>query len=264
METRSDGRTGVTPATVRRVAVEAILSGVVGTSLFLASSSLGEENLGAQKILLSLGVVSIGYGVIRTLYFILSVLYRMGRLLAYAVGRALFRAMLRRAARAAYASGVTAASEAKLSVSEERQGGRTARIAALLLPQHHRGTWIKDVAWTTRTDDGRLMVATLLMHVVKFPVVVASSWLEVMNSTSLTIAGLSINAQQLLQDTGDFIVSGLESTKTLVVRLWREWWVALLLAFVAYFVAEPVVHITTYYLHENGLEWPWEYYFPLH
>ncbi|MFE9604533.1 hypothetical protein [Streptomyces hokutonensis] len=264
METRSDGRTGVTPATVRQVAGEVILSGGVGTSLFLASSSLGEESPGTQKLLLSLGVVSIGYGTIRTLCFILGVLYRLGRLLAYAVGRTLFRAMLRRAARAAYASGVTAASEAKLSASKERRGGRIARLAALLLPRDHRDTWIKDVAWTTRTEDGRLMVATLLMHIVKFPVVVTTSWLEMLTSATITIAGININMQQLLQDTGDLVVSCLGATKKVVGRLWREWWVALLLAIIAAFTAEVVVHIATYYLHENGLEWPWDYFFPLH
>ncbi|MFB7653746.1 hypothetical protein [Streptomyces sp. NPDC056128] len=207
--------------------------------------------------------MSIGYGALSALWFLLSVLYRMGQLLANAVGRTVFRAMLRRAARAAYAAGVTAATEAKTG-SKERTSGRIARVAALLLPRDHRDTWIKDVAWTTRHDDGRLKVATLLMHVARLPVVVAASWLEVVNSTTVTVTGISINLQRLLQDTGDFVVSGLESTKRLIVRLWREWWVALLLAVVAYFVAEPVVHIATYYLHDNGLKWPWEYYFPLH
>lgn len=233
-----------------------------GTVSLLASSSIGEENPVAQKALLTLGVVSIGYGAIRALLFLLSVLYRMGRLMAYAVGRAVFRAMLRRAARAAYAAGVTAATEAKLTDSKVRMSRRIARSAALLLPRHHRDTWIKDVAWTTRNDDGRLKVATLLMHVVKFPVVVTTSWLEVLSSTTVTVTGISVNVQQLLQDTGDFVVSGLESAKTLIVRLWREGWIALILAFVMFFVAEPMLHIATYYLHKNGLEWPWEYYFP--
>ncbi|MFF7566589.1 hypothetical protein ACFZB4_42365 [Streptomyces pseudovenezuelae] len=244
------------------MAREVIYSGGAGTSLFLAASSVGEEHPVTQKILLVLGVGSIGYGTFRALWFTLSVVYRMSRLLAYAVGRTLFRAMLRRAARAAYAAGVTAATEAALP--KEERFGRTARTAALLLPSGHRLGWIKDTAWTTRTQDGRLKVATLFTHIVKFPVVAVGSWLEVMKSTILTVTGLSINGKQLLQDTRTFLSSGMTSARKLVLRLWREWWTALFLAFVAYFVAEPVVHLLTYYLHENGLEWPWEYYFPLH
>jgi hypothetical protein len=266
LETQSDGYIGVSPSILRKVAIEVTASNGNGTAFLLASSSIGKENPLAQKILLALGVASIGYGACRALWFLFSVLYRMGQLAACAVSRAFFRISLHRAAPAAYAADVTVAAEVEPS-NGTKLAERIARVTvdlAQLFPRAHRDGWVMDTARDSVSENGRLKVARLLMHVVKFPVLVMASWLEAMTSTTFTTAGISVDARQMLQDTGDLVVSRLVSAKTLVARLWREWWVALLLAIIAAFAAEVVVHISTYYLHKNGLEWPSEYFFPLH
>jgi hypothetical protein len=45
---------------------------------------------------------------------------------------------------------------------------------------------------------------------------------------------------------------------------WRESKAAVVYALLAAVAIEPVWHVLTYVLHDLGLVWPWELYFPLH
>ncbi|MEU8975996.1 hypothetical protein AB0D11_43630 [Streptomyces monashensis] len=141
-----------------------------------------------------------------------------------------------------------------------RYGGRIIRAAALLLPREHRAHWAQDVVTTmSEYGDNRLAkLTTLLDQAVRFPWHALLSWVEKANATTLTVAGVHVDAGQLLQDSWKAVVSKATVVKAAVARRWSEWKVALLLALLAAFLMEPVMYILTFWLHHHGLVWPWE------
>ncbi|MER6433223.1 hypothetical protein ABT272_36695 [Streptomyces sp900105245] len=259
MRTQSDSRSVVSPPALKRVAVEVASTGGLGAALLAVGREVGDKHPVPQGTLLGLGAVFAGYGAIRGLWFLLNVVYRLGRSWSQAV--------LRRVTATVYRTDANDTATVNNAASDDavRYGGRVVRTAALLLRRGHRATWAQDVVAMTAGSDGagRLsQLVSLLVCIGKYPVDVARSWLEGLSATTSTLTGLRVDAGRLLHDLWAAVVSGLTAIKASAIRWWHEWWVALLLALFAAVVMEPVMYIVSYWLHHHGLVYPWEKLFP--
>ncbi|MER6471516.1 hypothetical protein [Streptomyces collinus] len=259
MRKQSDSRSVISPPALMRAAGEVGGTSGLGATLLVVGRWVGDKHPVPQGILLGLGAVFAGYGAICGLWFLLNVMYRLGRSWSQAV--------LGRVTATVYRTDANDTATVNNTASDDtvRHGGPVVRTAVLLLRRGHRATWAQDVvAMTTGSDGaGRLsQFVSLLVCIGKFPMDVVRSWLEGLSATTSTLTGLRVDAGRLLHDLWAAVASGLTATKASVIRWWHEWWVALLLALFAAVLMEPVMYILTYWLHHHGLVYPWEKLFP--